>query len=76
MAFIYHLRLLSHFEAGKLINFPHFLLRSLEKMAKTVQSKSESQVATKLCHHGLIMMLVKKKLEKKGIAWEEFLKEF
>lgn len=44
-------------------------------MAQNVQNGSESQVATKLCHHGLIMKLVKKKLEKNGIAWEVFLKE-
>jgi len=65
---------MSHLEAGKLIIFPHFLLRSLEKMVKNVQSRSANQVANKLCHHGLITMLVKKKLEKKGIAWEAFMK--
>lgn len=76
LAFIYHFRLLSSFEAGKLISFPHFLLRGLENMVKNVQSGSVTRVAAKLCHHALIMMLVKKKLEKKGIAREAFLKEF
>jgi len=45
-------------------------------MAKGVQSGNVSQVATKLYHHGLITILVKKKLEEKGVTWEVFLKEF
>lgn len=75
-AFIYHLQLLFHFESGRLIKFPYYLLKSLEKMKKGVQSGNSSQVATKLFHHGLITILVKKKLEEKGVTWETFLKEF
>lgn len=45
-------------------------------MVKNVQSGSASYIANKLCHHGLITILVKKKLEEKGITWGVFLKEF
>jgi len=76
LALIYHLRLLLHFESGKLINFPYNLLRSLEKIAKGMQSGNASQVASKLYHRGLITILVKKKQEEKGITSGAFLKEF
>lgn len=45
-------------------------------MEKGVQSGNASQVANKLYHHGLITILVKKKLEEKGVTWEAFMKEF
>jgi len=76
LEFVYHLWLLFHFESGKLINFPYYLLRSLEKMTKGMQSGNASQVANKLYHHGLITILVKKRLEEKEVTWEAFLKEF
>jgi len=45
-------------------------------MAKGMQSGNARQVATKLYHHGLITILVKKKLEEKGVTWGAFLKAF
>ena len=44
LTFLYHIHLLLHSELGKLINFPYFLLRSLEKMSKGVQRGKMSQV--------------------------------
>ena len=41
-----------------------------------MQSGNASQVSNKLYHHGRITILVKKKLEEKGIMWGVFLKEF
>ena len=76
LAFVYHMRLLFHFESGKLINFPYYLLQSLEKMAKGVQSGNASQVTYKLYHHGPITILIKKVLEEKQVTWKEFLKAF
>lgn len=37
-----------HFELGKLINFRHFLLKSLDKMSKTVQKTQKDQIGFKL----------------------------
>eukprot|EP00253_Pinus_taeda_P033801 PITA_33801 len=48
----------------------------LENMVKGMQSGTESQVATKIYRHGLIMIKVMKKLEEKGITWKEFLNKF
>lgn len=76
LTFLYHIRLLLHFESSKLINFPYCLLRSLEKMAKRVHKGKSSQVAYKLYHHRLITILIKKDLEAKNVTWEELLKEF
>lgn len=61
---VYHFKMLQHFESSRHIhwrmNFPYFLLKSLEKMARSVQDEREDQVDTRLYHHGLIKILVLK----------------
>lgn len=76
LAFVYPIKLLLHFDSGKLINFPYNLLRSIEKMVKGVQSGNASPVTYKKYHHRLITILIKKVLEEKGVTWKAFLKEF
>ena len=76
---VYHFVMLQHFDVGRHIhwrmNFPNFFLKILEKMAKSVQDGREDQVDTRLYHHGLIKILVLKKLKRKGMTWEELLKQ-
>jgi len=62
-----------HFEFNKLINFPYFLLKSLEKMSSSVQKISEDQVGYKLCHYGLIKILISEESKNKGFTQEIFL---
>ena len=57
------------------MNFPHFLLKSLEKMAKGVWDGWADQAKKKLFHHSLINILVQKQLEVKGMTWEALLKQ-
>jgi hypothetical protein len=37
MTFLYHLKILSHFEGGPQIDFTHFLWMSLNKMVRGVK---------------------------------------
>lgn len=76
LTFPYHIRLLLHFESSKLINFPYYFLKILEKMAKGVQKGKSNQAACRLYNYGLITILVKKELEARSMNWEELLKEF
>lgn len=77
--FVYHFRMLQHFEATRNIqwrmNFPYFLLKSLEKMAKGVRDGQADQADKNLYHHNLIKLLVQKQLEVKGMTWEALLKQ-
>jgi hypothetical protein len=63
ITFLYHLRLLFHFEDGPKINFPYFLWMSLSKMARGVKSASK-KLETSLYHHGLMKLLVVYELKK------------
>jgi hypothetical protein len=72
MTFIYHLNLLSHFEGGPQINFPHFLWMSLKKMARGLRSVSKKP-ETSLHHHGLIKLLVVHALKTQGGSWKQLL---
>jgi hypothetical protein len=58
VTFLYHLRLLLHFEDGLQINFPYFLWMSLGKMVRGVRSSSKKP-ETSLYHHGIIKLLVR-----------------
>jgi hypothetical protein len=69
MNFIYHLRLLLHFEGGPEIDFPYFLWMSLNKMVRGVKSLSKTE-KTIIYHQGLIKMLVLHELRKKRISWK------
>jgi hypothetical protein len=63
VTFIYHLRLLFHFEGGPEIDFPYFLWVSLNKMVRGVKSISKVE-KTRIYHQGLIKMLVLHELRK------------
>jgi hypothetical protein len=72
IAFIYHLNLLSHFEGGPQIDFPHFLWMSLKKMVRGVRLVS-MKLETSLHHHGLIKLLVVHALRTQGGSWKQLL---
>jgi hypothetical protein len=74
MNFIYHLNILSHFEGGPQINFPHFLWMILKKMARGVRSVSKKP-ETSLHHHGLIKLLVVHALKTQGGSWKQLLQQ-
>jgi hypothetical protein len=72
VTFIYHLNLLSHFEGGSQIDFPHFLWISLKNMARGVRLVSKKP-ETSLHHHGLIKILVVHSLRTQGGSWKQLL---
>jgi hypothetical protein len=63
VTFLYHLRLLLHFEGGPQIYFPHFPWMSLNKMVRGVKYASKKP-ETSLYHHGLMKLLVVHELRK------------
>jgi hypothetical protein len=69
MTFIYHLRLLFHFEGGPEIDFPYFLWMSLNKMVRGVKTISKIE-KTSIYHQGFIKMLVLHELRKQRISWK------
>jgi hypothetical protein len=69
LVFLYHLRLLMNFIDFPL-NMPHYLLRSLYKMAKRFKrEKADSS----LFHHCLIKIVIVHHLRLSGDCWEVFL---
>ena len=58
----YHVRLLLHFEEKLTLNFPFFMMKSLQKMSQEVQ-KSKKNPLTCLHHLGLIKILICFELE-------------
>jgi hypothetical protein len=69
VTFIYHLRLLLHFEGGPEIDFSYFLWMILKKMVRGVKSLSKTE-KTSIYHQGLIKMLVLHDISKQGIIWK------
>ena len=57
--YMYHIRLLMNFLENQTINFPYFLLNSLEKMSITVQ-KNLDDIELHLYHHSLVKILIEK----------------
>ena len=61
---VYHFRMLQNFEGGQHIRwrmkFPYFLLKILEKMARSIQNGREDQANARLYHHGLIKIPILK----------------
>jgi hypothetical protein len=74
VTFIYHLRLLIHFEGGPKIDFPYFLWMSLNKMVRGVKSLSKTE-KTIIYHQGLIKMLVLHELRKQRISWKTLISQ-
>ena len=68
------LRFLMHLSGKKKMNFPYYLLKSIQKMITRVQSHQE-HIVRSLFHQGLIKLLIVFHLNKKGKAWKEFLFE-
>ena len=68
----YHIKLLMHFTRVKTLDLPHYLYRSLIKMAEKVQSRREDH-HTSLFHHGLIKLIVLHHLSSINMTWEDFL---
>jgi hypothetical protein len=69
LTFLYHLRILLHFEGGPEIDFPYFLWMSLNKMVRGVKSLSKTE-KTSIYHQGLIKMLVIHEIRKQGFSWK------
>jgi hypothetical protein len=67
--FLFHLRLLMVF-MGFELNMPHYLHRSIFKMAKIYK---QNQADTSLFHVGLIKMLVVSELGLRRDSWQNFL---
>jgi hypothetical protein len=72
ITFLYHLRILLHFEGGPHIDFPHFLWTSLNKMVSGVKSASKKP-KTIIYHHGMMELLVVYELRKRDSSWKKFL---
>ena len=67
----YHFKLLNHFTGRTPINLPHYLHKALTKMAQQVKVKP-NKVSSRLSRQGLITLIVKESLKKKGIVWNFF----
>jgi hypothetical protein len=63
----YHFKLLNHFTGRTPINLPRYLHKALTKMAQQVKVKP-NKVSRRLSHQGLITLIVKESLKKKGIV--------
>jgi hypothetical protein len=72
VTFLYHLRLLLHFEGGPKIDFPHFIWMSLNKLVRGVKYASKNP-ETSLYHHGLMKLLLVHELRKQGNSWKKLL---
>lgn len=68
----YHIRLLMHFTDVKPLNLPHYLYKTLVKMAKKVQNRKGDHQAS-FYHHALIKIIVLHQLEQMSISWETFM---
>ena len=69
----YHVRLLMHFTRVKMLNFPYYLYRSIDKISSIVRRRSPSQKMQSLFHHSLIKMVVLHQFEQQGIPWDVFI---
>jgi hypothetical protein len=69
---LYHFRLINHFTGKNPLNLPHYLHRSLTKMAQKVQAKPE-KINNRLFHHGLIKLIVMGELQRRERTWNYLL---
>ena len=69
----YHLRILLALKGFKL-NIPFYLLKSLKKMAHSIQTTIGNPDRS-LFHHGLIKILIQHQLSMSCKCWDEFLVE-
>lgn len=68
----YHMRLLLRFEAKMTLNFPFFMMKSLQKMSSQVL-KNKKNTLTSLHHQSLIKILICFKLQQCHDTWENSL---
>ena len=54
----YHIRLLMHFTRVRMLHFPYYLFRSINKMTYIVQKRDYNKQMQSLFHHSLIKMVV------------------
>jgi hypothetical protein len=69
---LYHFRIINHFTGKNPLNLPHYLHRSLTKMAQKVQAKPE-KINSRLFHHGLIKLIVMGELQRRERTWDYLL---
>lgn len=70
--FFYHIRILMNLIEEHQMNLPYFLLNILKKMSVSVQKKIQL-IDNKMCHHGLVKILIEFHLQSIGDDWEDFL---
>jgi hypothetical protein len=75
VTFLYHLRLLLHFEGWPQIDFPYFLRISLSKMVRGIKS-AYKKLETSIYHHGLMNLVVVHELRKRGNSWKKLLTHY
>jgi hypothetical protein len=66
----YHIRILMHLNGDKEMNLPFYLLKSLTKMAKRIQSHPQTALQS-LFHQGLIKILVMYALSEVQVSWKQ-----
>jgi hypothetical protein len=69
LVYLYHIRLLIHINGDYPLNLPYFLLKSLSKMSKRVQSHPATAKGS-LFHQGLIKTLVISSLNEVQRPWD------
>jgi hypothetical protein len=69
LVYLYHIRLLIHINGDYPLNLPYFLLKSLSKMSKRVQSHPATTKGS-LFHQGLIRTLVVFSLNEVHKSWD------
>ena len=69
---IYHFNLMNHFTGRSPLNLPFYIHKRLAKMAHHVKAQ-RTKITGRLCHHGLIQLIVQELLQRINIAWEYFL---
>ena len=74
MNFQYHILLLLHFEYGNILNNPHYLCRSLRKMARQNQ-KHPKNTFSSLHHCGLLKIFIKRELHNRNDDWDNFVNQ-
>jgi hypothetical protein len=69
LVYLYHIRLLIHINGDYPLNLPYFLLKSLSKMSKRVQSHPTTAKGS-LFHQGLIKTLIISSLNEVQRPWD------
>lgn len=68
-----HIRLPMHFTRVRMLNFPYYLFKSIDKMTYIAQKRDLAHQMHSIFHHSLIKMIVLHHLDQLGITWEAFI---